>query len=141
LCSRRDRVDSILFIDRLPQHDAPTPIAPFQEIIEAAGADNIAGHAFNVAALGDRHFGLRNCVIADEFNRDPAEEMQDAHTAPPAFLTDTNELIGSPLKPGRHHAPIGIPYLPKSLPEASVTPDHPIFEQIAYLTVVFRLSC
>src|SRR5258706_6923958 len=136
LCAWRDRVDSILLIDRLPQHDAPTPAPPFQKIVEAAGANNVTDYTFNIAPLGDCHFSLRNCVVADDLDRDPSEEMQDTHAALPALFADTDKFIGTPLKPGCHHAPVGMPHLAKSLPIAGVAPDDPIFEQIANLPAV-----
>ena len=68
---RVDRVQAVLLVDRLAQHDRPAavplcwlggdepPNPPlFEEVVEPAGAGHVAEHAVHRAALHDRHPGL-----------------------------------------------------------------------------------
>src|SRR6266511_2925104 len=72
----RDRVHAVLLIDRLTQHDAPAPLALFEEIVEPPGAEYVAQHTLDLGALRDRHLGLRDCALSCKVDRDSAEEMQ-----------------------------------------------------------------
>src|SRR5215467_6373344 len=44
---RIDGIEAVLFIDRLAQNDRPYIVAPFEEIVKAPGADDVAGYAVN----------------------------------------------------------------------------------------------
>jgi hypothetical protein len=72
---RADRNQRVLLVDRLAQHHAPAPLALFKEVVEAAGADDVALDTINIAALGYRHLGLRHRSVFREVYRDAAEEM------------------------------------------------------------------
>src|SRR5262245_25160448 len=48
---RLDRIDAIFLVGEPPQYDTPTALALFQEIVKAAGADNVAQHALDLCAL------------------------------------------------------------------------------------------
>src|SRR6266511_4207345 len=54
-----DRIESVLFVDRLPQNDRPDVAALCEEIVEPSGADNVAGSGVDLGALRNRHLGLR----------------------------------------------------------------------------------
>jgi len=75
------RIEPVLLVDRLAQHEAPAPGAPLDEVEEASGADDVARHAVDVAALRDRHLGLRDRALADEIDRAAAKKVQDADAA------------------------------------------------------------
>ena len=49
--ARIDRVEPVLLVDRLAQHQAPAALALFQEIVEPPGAHHVAGHALDRPAL------------------------------------------------------------------------------------------
>src|SRR3984957_9002191 len=50
--SRRiDRVEPILFVNRLTQHDPPAAVAFLYEIMKPPGADHVADHPFDGSAL------------------------------------------------------------------------------------------
>ena len=50
-CLRVDRIDAVLLVDRLAQRQPPAAGALLEEIVEAAGADDVAHHAVDRAAL------------------------------------------------------------------------------------------
>ena len=39
---RVDRAQPVLLVDRLAQHDRPAAVAALEEVVEAAGADDVA---------------------------------------------------------------------------------------------------
>src|SRR6266404_2568104 len=104
-----DRVDAILLINRLAQHNAPASFTFFDEVVEASGADHVAQHTLDVASLRDRHLCLRDRAVAGEVDGGSAQEMQDADALGPAFLRHADKLGGRTLKPGRHHHAIVVP--------------------------------
>src|SRR5690349_18578861 len=76
-----DRVDAVALVDRLAQHDAPAALALLQEVVEAAAADDVAGDAFDRAALRDLHLGLRDGAPALEVDALAALEVRRAGAA------------------------------------------------------------
>ena len=60
---------------------------------EPAGAHDVARDAVDVAALRDRHLGLRDRAVTRDLDRAAAEEVQDAHAPRPALLRDADELV------------------------------------------------
>src|SRR5258707_14885302 len=82
----RDGVHAVLLIDRLAQHDAPAPLALFEEIVEPPGAEHVAQHALDLGALRDRHLGLRDRALSCKVDRDTAEEMQDTDALGPGLF-------------------------------------------------------
>src|SRR5699024_8149193 len=90
-----------------------------------------------LGALRDRHLGLRDGAGSIEVDGDAAEEMQDADALGPGLLADLDELITGALRPGRHHAPVGMPDGAEALPIAGIAPDSPVLHQLADLPDVF----
>jgi len=68
---RIDRVETILFIDRLPQHHSPFAVTLLKEVEEAAGANYVHLHVMHGSALANSHLGLGNRTIADNLGRVP----------------------------------------------------------------------
>src|SRR5260370_39602716 len=58
LCGRVDRVETVLFVDRLAQHQAPAVVALLEEVVESARADHVADDAIDACAPPNRHLGL-----------------------------------------------------------------------------------
>src|SRR5579883_751423 len=130
-CGRVDRIETILFVDRLAQHQPPTPVALLQEVVESPGAHHIAEDAIDARSLRDRHLGLSDGARASDVDRRAAEEMQDAHAALVAILAHPDEFIRGALKPGRHHAPVVMPDSAETVPHERVAPDGPVLNQVA----------
>src|SRR5205085_3007116 len=74
---------------------------------------------------------LRDRSRTSDFNGATAEKMQNAHAARPAVLVCFDELLEATLKPGRHHAPVGMPYGAEMIPQPCVAPDRPVLHQFA----------
>src|SRR5262245_17778008 len=129
-CRGIDGGDAVFFVDRLAQHDPPPSLALFQKIIEAAGANNVGQLALDLAALRNRHLGLRDRPRTGKVDGDATEEVQNAHTFVPTFLRDADELLKRALKPGCHHDAVGMPDRPETLPVTGVAPNHPIFQEL-----------
>ena len=53
----------------------------------------------------------------------------------PARLT-SDELVGRPLEPGRHHPAVVVPDAAEALPVAGVAPDDPALDDVADLLPV-----
>jgi lysophospholipase L1-like esterase len=105
---RIDRIDPVLFIDRLTQHQAPAP-----------------------GALRDGHLGLRDGALTRKVDRCAAQKMQNADPLGPAFPARANEIRRRTLKPGRHHDAVIVPDRGESIPIARIAPQRPVFDQFA----------
>src|SRR5689334_16453643 len=103
-------------------------MALFQKVVESTGADDVGPFTFDLAALRDRHLGLRNRALTVEVNRNAAEKMEDAHPLVPPLLRHSNEVLKRTLKPGRHHDAVGMPYRSEALPITGIAPHHPVFQ-------------
>src|SRR5262245_43498043 len=88
-----DGGDAVFFVDRLAQHDPPPSLALFQEIIEAAGANDVGQLALDLAALRNRHLGLRDRPRTDKVEGEASEEVQNAHPLVPTVLRHSDELL------------------------------------------------
>src|SRR3954453_6987457 len=139
-CTRRNGVHAVFLIDRLAQHDAPTALPLFEEIVEPPGAEHVAQHALDLGALRDRHLGLRDGAVSCEVDRDAAQEMQDADAPGPGLLADFDELVAGALRPGRHHAAVRMPDGAETLPVARIAPDRPVLQQFPDQAIVFNLG-
>src|SRR4029077_8898172 len=95
----------------------------------APGADDVADDAVDWGALRDRHLSLRDRACDGDFDGAAAEKMQDAHAARPTVLVCCDELLEAALKPGRHHAPVGMPHSAEEVPQPRVAPDRPVLHQ------------
>ena len=113
---RIDRIEPILFINRLPQDNAPDARTLFQKIVEASGTNDIARDVMHGGALRDRHLGLCDGTIAIEIDRGAAEEMEDADAFLPTFLADSGEIWRCAMEPGRAHPAIVVPDCPEPIP-------------------------
>ena len=131
-----DRRQAVDLVDRLAQDQAPAAIAAGQEVVEAAGADDVAEHIVDADALGDRHLRLGDRAVAGDVDRRAAEEVQDADAAVPALLADTDEFLVGALPPGRHHAAVLVPDGAEAIPVSGVAPDRPVLDQFADLAAV-----
>src|SRR5690606_14592564 len=117
----------------------PAIIAQFQEVIEPAGADNVAELAFYRGTLADGHLRLRDCAVTVHVDRNPAQEVEDANTLLEAFLAYRDELLGWTLEPCGHHASVIVPYAAETFPVAGVAPDDPVFQQFTnFAAILFR---
>jgi len=96
---------------------------------------DVADHVVHRRALRDRHLRLSDRPHPGDLVRGAAEEMQDPHAALEPFPADTDELLGRPLEPGRHHLSVAVPGGPEALP-VGVPPDDPVLEQLADLPFV-----
>src|ERR1700734_584029 len=130
--SRRiDRVEPILFVDRLAQNDSPAAVAFLDEIVEASRAHDVADHPPDSGTLEDSHFGLGRGAMPGHVDRSAAKKVQDTDAAGPAFVIDFNELLKAALEPGGHHAALRMPHRPEAIPQAGVAPHGPILYQFA----------
>src|SRR4029077_8986130 len=130
-CARRiERVEPVLLVDRLAQHQAPAA-ALLEEIVEPPGAHHVAQHAVDLGALRDRHLGLRDRARAEQVDGRAAEKMQDAHALLVALLAHPDELVARALEPGRHHAPVLVPHLAEAVPLPRIAQHGPVLDQLA----------
>src|SRR5262249_58996018 len=53
-----DGVEPVLLVDRLAADDGPPAVPPLHEVVEAAYAPDVNGHAADRATLEDHHLGL-----------------------------------------------------------------------------------
>ena len=128
---RVDGADPVLLVDRLPEDEAPAAVAALEEVVEAAGADDVALDPVHRGALRDRHLGLRGRAVAHDVDRGAAEEMEDPDASLESLAADADELVGRPLEPRRHHPAVVVPDRAKPLPVAGVAPDRPVRDQLA----------
>src|SRR5579871_4122944 len=119
---RVDYVHAVFFVDRLAMDDGPAIAAPFEEIVEPAGADDVDHVLVHAGTLRDSHLGLRDGAMARDLDRRSALKMQNADALVPAFHTDADEGIGSALKPRRHHVAVVVPDGAEALPVARIAP-------------------
>src|SRR5690606_6453188 len=116
----------------LAQHEAPSSVAPLEEIVEAPGADHVADDTVHAGALRNRHLGLGNRAVARDLDRAAAEEVQNAHAPGPALVVPADELLeGNAAGPGREHLPVRMPDGAELLPQARVAPQGPVLYQLA----------
>src|SRR6478735_12015761 len=66
--------------------------------------------------------------------------MQDADALCPGLLADLDEFVAGALRPGRHHAAVGMPDGTETLPVSGVAPDRPVLQQGSDQAVVFDLG-
>src|SRR6185295_1345364 len=76
---RCDGIETILFVNRLPEDNPPVRLTLLEEIIEASRANHVAKDAVDLGALIDRHFRLRDGTGTGNVDRRATEEMKDAH--------------------------------------------------------------
>src|SRR5216684_1421814 len=126
-----DRIEPVLLIDRLAQHDTPAPVPLLEEIIEPAGADHVAQDAVDGGALHDLHLGLRHGARAGKLDRAAAEKMENADAALPTLAAHLDEALGRALEPRGHHPAILVPRGAERLPIAAVAPDGPVLDDFA----------
>src|SRR5262249_49292888 len=126
-----DRVEPVTLVDRLPQHETPASVPPLEEVVEAAGADDVADDAVHLGALGARHLGLPDRTVAGDVDGGAAEEVKDADAPLEPFTADADELVGRPLKPRRHHPAVVVPDAAEALPVARVAPHDPVLDQLS----------
>src|SRR5580700_2854619 len=127
---RVDRVQAVLLVDRLAQHDRPAAVALLEEVVEPAGAGDVADHAVDRAALHDRHPGLGDGARSGLGDPDAAGEVQDVDTAGGALLADPDEVFLRALEPGRHHVAVLVPAGPERLPVPGVPGVRPGLDDI-----------
>src|SRR5262249_38525223 len=109
--------------------DARPPAAPpLHEVVEAAQAPDVDGHAADRAALQDHHLGLRYRAASADLAAETAQEMQDLNAAVESVLARLDEIRGRALKPGRGHPPVIVPDSPKAVPVPRVTKDDPVLD-------------
>ena len=116
--SRIHRVHAILFVNRLPEHDAPAIVSLLEEIVKAPGADHVAENIVHQRALIDGHLGLRDGSRTFDVHRECALKVQNVDAAIEAFLADANEFVGRSLEPGGHHVAVVMPHGAKPFPIA-----------------------
>ena len=127
-----DRIDAVLLVDRLAQHEAPAAVAPLEEIVEAAGADDVAEHAVDRRrAARSSSWSARSRGRRRRRSSVPPRKCRMLTPLRPAFLRDADELVGRPLEPGRHHHAVVVPDGAKALPVAGVAPHRPVLDQLA----------
>src|SRR5579863_7378222 len=85
-------VEAILLVDRLPPHHAPAAGSPFEKVVEAPGADDVAQYTVDQRPLVDRHLRLCNGSIRRDIAGETSEEMQDIDAALEALAASANEL-------------------------------------------------
>jgi hypothetical protein len=122
---RVDRVDAVLLVDRLPEHDRPPAVAAGEEVVEPAGAGDVAQHVVGHTPLHDRHLGLRDGPVPVQADVAAAQEVQDVDPALPALPADLDELLGRSLEPGGHHGPAVVPGAAEGLPVTGIPGDRP----------------
>src|SRR5579862_3306149 len=97
------------------------PRCPFlEEVVEPAGARHVADHAVDLAALHDRHPGLRDSPRPGQGDPAAAGEVQDVDPAGHALLADPDEVLLRALEPGRHHVAVLVPAGPEGGPVGGV---------------------
>jgi hypothetical protein len=111
--------------------ETPPAVAAIEEVVEAAGAHDVADDLVDRRALGDRHLRLRDGAITHHVDRAPAEEVQDARPALEALPAHADELGGRPLEPRGHHPAVVMPDRREALPVAGVAPDRPVLDELA----------
>ena len=62
-------------------------VAPLEEVVETAGAEDVADDAVYRRPLRDRHLGLRDRTVAFDLDGAAAEEVEDADAALEALAT------------------------------------------------------
>src|SRR5215472_18431085 len=122
------RVEPVLLVDRLAADDRPPAVPPLHEVVEAAQAPDVDGHAADRAALQDHHLGLRYRAASADLAAETAQEMQDLNAAVESVLARLDEIRGRALKPGRGHPPVIVPDSPKAVPVPRVTKDDPVLD-------------
>src|SRR4029077_5943653 len=108
----------------------PLVLAFLEEIVEAAGADDVNHHAVHAGALADGHLGLRDGTHALHVDAAAAQEVQDADALVEARLADFDELLRRPLEPGGGHPAVFVPDAAKALPVARVAPQRPVVHRL-----------
>src|SRR5581483_3037946 len=108
--------DPVQLVDRLPEHEPPAAVPLLEEVVEAAGADDVALDALNRSSLRDRHLRLRDRAGARDLDRDPAEEVEDPDAALEALAADADEVVAGALEPGRHHPAVVVPERAEAVP-------------------------
>ena len=83
---RIDRIDAVLLVDRLAQHDAPAAVAPLEEVVEAAGADHVAEHAVDLPRCEIVIFVCATARSPATSIELPPRKCRIAHAPGPAFL-------------------------------------------------------
>src|SRR5262249_9665546 len=58
--------------------------------------------------------------------------MQDAHAARPTLLVCLDEFLETSLKPGCHHAPVGMPDGTEAIPQPRIAPHRPVLDEFTY---------
>ena len=53
---------------------------------------------------------------------------------------DFDEFVAGALRPGRHHAAVGMPDGAETLPIAGIAPDRPVLQQCPDQAIVFNLA-
>src|SRR3954465_12985253 len=135
---RIERVHSVFFVNGLPAHDRPLSVSLFEKIIKAAGANHVDRFLVHVAALADRHLGLRNRPAAFHVDARAAEEVKDADALLEAGLAHLDELGRRALEPGGRHPAIVMPHRAKALPVACVAPQRPVMNDFDNCEFVFQ---
>src|SRR5208283_5795300 len=111
--------------------DDPPPVVPlFEEVVEPPGTGDVAQHALNLAALHDRHPGLRGGPGTRERDPTAAGEVQDIHAPGRAFLADPDEVFLWSLEPGGHHVAVVVPAGPEGRPVPGVPGAGPGLDDI-----------
>src|SRR4051812_37459399 len=90
--ARINRVNTIFFINRLAQHQSPSTVPLFEEIIKPAGTNDVAQDAVDRGTLGDRSLCLSDSTETGKVNHRSAEGMPAPHTFRPAIAANIDEL-------------------------------------------------
>lgn len=106
---RIDHVEPVPFVDRLPPHDSPAPVAQLKEVVEPAGAGDVHLNRVHGRPLLDLHLGLRDRPVPSDVAAEAAEEVRDVHAVLEPGPADGDEVGVRPLEPGSGHPPVVMP--------------------------------
>src|SRR6059036_1564619 len=89
-----DHIEPILLVNGLPPHDGPAAAALLEKIVEPADAGDVNRYAVERSALVNRHPRLRDCALADDVARRPAEDVHDVDAALERVAAGGDEIAG-----------------------------------------------
>src|SRR5438034_1369467 len=136
---RIDRVDAVLLVDHRALCDPPRAIALLHPVEEAATAHRIDFDAVQPRAQVDRHAGLRDRTGAPDFRCGAAQEMLRARSLAEGGLAGFDELLESPVEPGRGHRGPRVRGRAQLAPVSGVARERPVLHERGNRKLVLQI--